>query len=406
MATYRVQSGDTLGAIAKRFGTSVSALASTNKISNPNVIRVGQVLTVPDKFVASATVPKMDLGRGATGEGVKQLQQALVKLGHMTQKQMNTGPGIFGPQTQAALQAFQRKHGVPATGFYGAQTRTALSKALGNVAPPKPAPQPAPAPKLPVPQMDLGRGATGTGVKQLQQALVKLGHMTQAQMNTGPGIFGPQTQAALQAFQRKHGVPATGFYGAQSRAALSKALGHTVTPPKPPPTTPTPNPGGVRPKPPVVSAPSPNFNSRNGMDIDTIVLHHTASNNGKGDLAWMRNSRSQVSAHYMVDKDGTIYQLVGDDKRAWHAGTSALHGTPTDVNGRSIGIEIVNDGSGKTPFTEAQMKALGQLVAHLKDKYKVPVNNIVGHKDVAIPRGRKTDPAPNFDWNRLKRDIA
>ncbi|MFY0576753.1 N-acetylmuramoyl-L-alanine amidase [Cystobacter fuscus] len=109
-----------------------------------------------------------------------------------------------------------------------------------------------------------------------------------------------------------------------------------------------------------------------------------------------------VSAHYMLDRDGKIYQLVGDEKRARHAGKGELHGVPTDVNGRSIGIEIVNDGSGKTPFTDAQYKSLTQLVGYLKQEYKVPANNILGHKDVAVPKGRKSDPAENFDWNRLR----
>lgn len=282
---------------------------------------------------------------------------------------------------------------------------------------------PAPA-SVGVPGRDLGRGATGEDVRKLQSALVKLGHMTQEQMNTGPGTFGPKTQAALQAFQEHHGVPTTGFYGPLSRAALASALAKADRyPPAAPPAHPAPAPapaphappappaetspsGKVFTKPPVVQAPSPNYNSRNGADIDAIVLHHTASNNGAGDIAWLRNPKSQVSAQYVLDRDGTIYQLVGDEKRAWHAGESALNGVPTDVNGRSIGIEIVNDGSGKTPFTEAQYKSLGQLVGYLKQRYDVPMKNIVGHKDVAVPHGRKNDPAPNFDWNRLRNDIA
>jgi N-acetylmuramoyl-L-alanine amidase len=136
------------------------------------------------------------------------------------------------------------------------------------------------------------------------------------------------------------------------------------------------------------------------------VIHHTASNNGAGDLAHMRNPAAEVSAHYMVDRDGKIYQLVGDSKRAWHAGKGELHGVPTDVNSRSIGIEIVNDGSGKTAFTEAQMKSLTQLTGYLKQQYDVPMKNIVGHKDVAVPKGRKSDPAANFDWKQLRDGIS
>lgn len=251
------------------------------------------------------------------------------------------------------------------------------------------------------PSPGLRKGDEGPRVKQLQDALVQLKYMTRAQVNTGYGTFGPKTEAAVKKFQADHKVPNTGYYGELTHAALKKALsGGVVTPPKPDPKP------GVFKKPPVTQAPSPNFNERGGKDIDTIVLHHTASNNGKADLAHMRNPAAQVSAHYMIDKDGKIYQLVNDSKRAWHAGNSQLHGVPTDVNGRSIGIEIVNDGSGKTPFTDAQYKSLIQLTGYLKQEYKVPMNNIVGHKDVAVPKGRKNDPAANFDWNRLRTGIS
>ncbi|WP_338870526.1 peptidoglycan recognition protein family protein [Myxococcus stipitatus] len=249
------------------------------------------------------------------------------------------------------------------------------------------------------PPAGLRKGDSGPKVKQLQDAFVKLGYMTKAQVATGPGIFGSQTEAALKKFQGDKKLPTTGYYGEQSQAALKKALAGPSTP-----TTPTTPGNGTKPA--VISAPSPNYDSRNGKDIDSIVLHHTASNDGKADLSWMRNPKSSVSAHYMVDRDGKIYQLVGDDKRAWHAGKSQLHGVPTDMNSRSIGIEIVNDGSGKTAFTEAQYKALTQLTSHLKQKYDVPMKNIVGHADVAVPKGRKNDPAPNFDWARLRKSIS
>jgi N-acetylmuramoyl-L-alanine amidase len=249
------------------------------------------------------------------------------------------------------------------------------------------------------PAAGLRKGDEGPKVKQLQDALVQLKYLTKAQVATGPGTFGSKTEAAVKQFQADHKLPTTGFYGTQTQA-LKKELGKVDGPVKPPPST------GVFKKPPVINAPSPNFNERNGMDIDTIVIHHTASNNGAGDLAHLRDPKAEVSAHYMLDRDGKIYQLVGDSKRAWHAGKGELHGVPTDVNGRSIGIEIVNDGSGKTPFTEAQYKSLTQLVGYLKQEYKVPMNNILGHKDVAVPKGRKTDPANNFDWARLRKGIS
>jgi len=261
----------------------------------------------------------------------------------------------------------------------------------------------APRATVTAPPAGLKKGAEGPQVKQLQDALVKLKYMTAAQVATGAGIFGEKTEAAVKKFQGDHKLPTTGYYGEQTHAALKKELAKAQAPK---PTEPTPTKPGVFKKPPVVQAASPNFDSRNGADIDAIVLHHTGTNNGKGDLNHMRNPAAKVSAHYMIDNDGKIYQLVDDQKRAWHAGPSQLHGKPTDVNGRSIGIEIVNDGSGKTPFTDAQYKALTQLTGYLKQEYKVPMENIVGHADVAVPKGRKNDPAPNFDWNRLRKGIS
>ncbi len=243
------------------------------------------------------------------------------------------------------------------------------------------------------PPAGLELGNRGPQVKQLQDALVKLGYMTKAQVATGPGIFGEKTKAAVTKFQADHKLPTTGYYGDLTHAALKKALASDTRPPKP----------GTFTKPPVVNAPSPNSNSRGGADIDTIVLHHTASNNEAGDLATLTKKGTDVSAHYLIGQDGTIYHLVDDKMTAWHAGKSSLRGdTSPSVNNRSIGIEITNDGSGKTPFTEAQYKALTQLTGYLKQQYKVPMENIVGHKDVAVPKGRKSDPAENFDWNRLR----
>lgn len=138
MSSYTVRSGDTLSAIASRYHTTVASLAKTNHIANPNLIRVGQRITVNGTSSSggssggsSVKVPAENLTRGMTGSAVKALQQALVKLGYLTQAQVNTGPGTFGPRTEAAVKSFQKKHGISATGNYGPQTRAALSKALG-----------------------------------------------------------------------------------------------------------------------------------------------------------------------------------------------------------------------------------------------------------------------------------
>ncbi|MNR86908.1 1,6-anhydro-N-acetylmuramyl-L-alanine amidase AmpD [compost metagenome] len=163
--------------------------------------------------------------------------------------------------------------------------------------------------------------------------------------------------------------------------------------------------GGVA-KPRVISMPSPNYNNRPaGTDIDTIVLHHTASGGTAQNIGkFFQNPAAQVSAHYTVGKDGAIVQSVPDSKRSWHAGTSAFKGK-NDVNDFSIGIEIVNLGNGSDPYTAAQYDALIDLVAYLVQAHGVPMDRITGHKDIALPRGRKNDPSANFDWGRVRRGV-
>ncbi|WP_224249610.1 N-acetylmuramoyl-L-alanine amidase [Hyalangium gracile] len=157
-------------------------------------------------------------------------------------------------------------------------------------------------------------------------------------------------------------------------------------------------------KPAVVSKPSANYGSRGSTKIDAIIMHHTASNNAAQDLVQLTKKGTGVSAHYLIAPDGTVYQLVDDDKRAWHAGVSAIREEKTDVNSRSIGIELTNDGLGKTPFTEEQYEALEKLVPYLAVTYDIPMENILGHRDVA-PK-RKTDPADNFDWPRVRKAVT
>jgi N-acetylmuramoyl-L-alanine amidase len=103
-----------------------------------------------------------------------------------------------------------------------------------------------------------------------------------------------------------------------------------------------------------------------------------------------------VSAHYLVDREGAIYQLVDERKRAWHAGVSRW-GADTDVNSSSIGIELDNDG--EEPFPDVQVAALLALLGDLKERYHIPTANFVGHGDVAP--GRKVDPSRFFPWHTL-----
>jgi peptidoglycan hydrolase-like protein with peptidoglycan-binding domain len=187
---------------------------------------------------ATPGVPQSDLRKGATGPEVKQLQDSLVKLGYMTREQVATGPGTFGPKTEAAVQKFQADKGIsPASGNYGPKTRAALAEAL------KP-PVTAPAPGL-------TKGSEGAEVKQLQESLVKLGYMTKEQVATGPGIFGAKTQAAVSKFQQDQGIsPASGRYGPKTADALAKALGGA----RPSPTGPTAPTAPTAPTPPTTDA--------------------------------------------------------------------------------------------------------------------------------------------------------
>lgn len=159
-------------------------------------------------------------------------------------------------------------------------------------------------------------------------------------------------------------------------------------------------------KPAVKRLESPNHNTRD-QPIDVILLHHTGSNSTHGALLHLcdpspgGNAHDAVSAHYVISPEGLVWQLVDDEHRAWHAGKCELRGEACDMNGRSIGIELVNSGDGKTPFTDAQYAICRQLVAHLQARYRVPWENVLGHRDVAVPKGRKDDPADNFEWHHV-----
>lgn len=146
---------------------------------------------------------------------------------------------------------------------------------------------------------------------------------------------------------------------------------------------------------------SPNYTDRNfGVPIDMLVLHYTGMETGAMALDRLCNADSQVSAHYLIEEDGTVHRLVDEDKRAWHAGVAWWRGA-MDVNGRSIGIELVNPGHefGYQAFPDAQMEALTALSQSIMKRHRIPKRNVVGHADIA-PR-RKLDPGELFDWQRL-----
>lgn len=143
--------------------------------------------------------------------------------------------------------------------------------------------------------------------------------------------------------------------------------------------------------------PSPNHGARRGgVQPDMVVLHFTAMQSTKAALARLCDPGAQVSSHYLLAEDGTLLQLVPEARRAWHAGVGQW-GDVTDVNSRSIGIEIANRGT--HPFAHAQMQALTGLLTEIVARHSIAPRNVIGHSDLAP--GRKDDPGRRFDWRRL-----
>lgn len=138
---------------------------------------------------------------------------------------------------------------------------------------------------------------------------------------------------------------------------------------------------------------TPNFNIRKP---NFVVLHHTAQNSAEQTLYTFSIQRTGVSAHYVVGRDGTVYQMLNDYMKAWHAG-SGRWGNINDMNSCSLGIEIDNNGS--EPFSDVQINALIKLLTYLKKEYQIPQENFIGHSDYAPVR--KNDPSAYFPWKKL-----
>ena len=130
-----------------------------------------------------------------------------------------------------------------------------------------------------------------------------------------------------------------------------------------------------------------------------VVIHHTAQTACDTTLRTFTLPRTQVSAHYVICRDGTIHHMLNDYLRAWHAGAGKW-GNLTDVNSSSIGIEL--DNNGFEPFPDAQINSLLTLLKHLKKDYNIPSANFIGHADIA-PK-RKVDPSKYFPWQRLSQN--
>lgn len=147
--------------------------------------------------------------------------------------------------------------------------------------------------------------------------------------------------------------------------------------------------------------PAVNFGPRRGGAMpDMLILHYTGMMSAQAACDWLCCAESQVSCHYLIDEEGVVTQMVREADRAWHAGVSHWRGD-TDINSRSIGIEIQNPGHelGYHPFPQRQMDAVAALSRDIVSRYRMPPQHVLAHSDVAPLR--KIDPGEQFDWAML-----
>jgi N-acetylmuramoyl-L-alanine amidase len=152
--------------------------------------------------------------------------------------------------------------------------------------------------------------------------------------------------------------------------------------------------------PPIIERPSPNFDARGGTKVDILVLHYTGMQSAEAALARLTDPQAKVSAHYTVDEAGQIYRHVDEAQRAWHAGVSQWAGA-SDINARSIGIELVNPGHefGYRDFPPEQIAALTGLAKQILARHAIAPARVLAHSDIAP--ARKQDPGERFPWAEL-----
>lgn len=154
----------------------------------------------------------------------------------------------------------------------------------------------------------------------------------------------------------------------------------------------------------MINMPSPNFNERpDGTDINSVIIHYTGMKTAQEALDRLCDPNAEVSAHFTIDEDGTIYNHVAPSKRAWHAGVSSW-GDLENFNNFSIGIELVNPGHefGYRPFPDTQINALITLLKQLYTDHPIDPSLVLGHSDIAPDR--KQDPGELFPWDRLVKE--
>lgn len=150
----------------------------------------------------------------------------------------------------------------------------------------------------------------------------------------------------------------------------------------------------------IIQRPSTHFDERKS-NIDMIVFHATATNSIEETLSIFidKEDGGRVSSHYVIDRDGTIYQVVPENKRAWHAGVSSWGDIKEDINSHSIGIEFQCPALGEKTFVDfsnEQIEAGLKLCADIMKRYNIKPENVVAHSDIAPDR--KFDPGQTFPW--------
>ncbi len=153
----------------------------------------------------------------------------------------------------------------------------------------------------------------------------------------------------------------------------------------------------------IIEKPSTHYNER-ACAIDMIVLHATATDTLADTFYYLieKEGDARVSSHYVIDRDGTIYRLVPDEKRAWHAGIATWKEIQSDINSHSIGIEFQCPAAGERSFAEfttEQIDAGIELCRHLIEKYQIKPENVVAHSDIAPER--KFDPGYTFPFEKF-----
>ncbi len=149
---------------------------------------------------------------------------------------------------------------------------------------------------------------------------------------------------------------------------------------------------------------SPNFSkkSRSKNQIKFVIMHYTGMQSEIESLVRLKDVKTKVSCHYLINRKGEVTKLVDENRVAWHAGKSKWKKF-NNLNNKSLGIELVNKGHqyGYEKFTTAQIRSLTKLCKKFKKIYKIKSHHFLGHSDIAPIR--KKDPGENFPWKKLSK---